>query len=794
MKLSYNWLNDFADFNSVPFEKLLEKINLSICETDDVYEYMPHLSTIVAAKILEAAKHPDADKLTVCTADIGSEKLQIVTGAKVSVGDIVPLAKIGTIFPDGKEIKEGKLRGVDSFGMFCSEKELGLAEDSSGLYQLPSDSKLGQSLREILGFEDKIFDIDNKSITHRPDLWSHFGFARELAAQLDLKIKHTPFDSKFSFTGKNKATVIENKNAHSYFASILTGIEIKESIPKIKNRLTRCGVRAINNVVDVSNYIMLEMGQPTHFFDKAKLETISLEVDYGKESEKIKLLDGTERELSPSQLLIRNAGKPVALAGVMGGEETAISSTTKESVLESAVFKREDIRKTIRTTGIRSEASVRYEKGQDSFLSLPVINRSLNLLKENGCPNLEASEQAGFEHKKSDVVIQTTFSFINQKLGKDFDTKTVIHVLERLGFALTINGDNLSVKVPPYRHNYDITIQEDLVEEVGRSLGYAAIDHRPLLSDVKPVVKNSKRELEKRLKNIFVNNLGYSEVFNYSFTSKKDNGFEGNDFPLAIANAMPEESKFLRTSIYPALLRNIASNSDRFESIKIFEYGRTYHKTKKEELADEKRWFGFAVLKNRKPDDIASLEEDFLSVRNDIEILLDLLGLQGIDRMRKISSYLHPNAAVEFQYRGETIAELGFLHPKHSDTYNLKKRVLIGKFCFDTLERLIVPENMEFKFIPPSQFPQDQLDISLIMDKNRETQQYENLVKKLLIPEIQSVWVHDIYTGTNVLPEKKSVTYRISLLNYKETFTQAHIKEITDKLIKLAADNGFALR
>ncbi|MBP9165209.1 MAG: phenylalanine--tRNA ligase subunit beta [Leptospiraceae bacterium] len=795
MKLSYNWLNDFADFKSIPFEKIYEKISLSICEIDDVSEYREHLSTIVSAKVVEVKKHPDADKLSVCVADIGTRKIQIVTGAQVAEGEIVPLAMIGTVFPDGKEIKEGKLRGVDSFGMFCSEKELGLSEEATGLMKLAASTKLGVSLRQLLDSEDKIILIDNKSITHRPDLWSHFGFARELAAQLGIKIKYDPFETEFLFSNDLSPKVFENDNAHSYFAANVKGFTIKDSIPKIKDRLLKCGIKSINNVVDISNYVMLEMGQPTHFFDKAKLGDVAIEVKYAKNKDKISLLDKTERELDSAILVISNAGVPVAIAGVMGGDTSAISNTTIEAILESAVFKREDVRKTIRATGIRTESAVRYEKGLDSHSSLPVINRSLELLKENGCPALTASKPAGFEHKKEKQEIRTTFTFLNAKLGTIFEKKVIVDILQRLGFHVSTKEDDIVVIVPHYRHNYDITIEEDLVEEVGRSLGYAAIERKPLLSDVKPVTKNSKREIERAIKQIFTHNLGYSEVFNYSFASEEDTKFESEDSTaLGIANSMPDEFKFLRTSIYPSILKHIAVNADRFETVKIFELGRTYHKIKADELASEKRFFGFGVLRNRKSNELVDAENDFLAVRNDIDTLFRLFGFKNIVLEKGSLSYFHPNACLQWKLNEEVIAELGFLHPKYNDAYNVKRRVLIGKLFFDAIERLNIPENKKFTFVPPSHFPQDQMDISLVMDRAATTENYAQLVSKLGVSEIQSVWVHDIYTGQNISPDKKSVTYRIALMNYKETFTQAAIKEITDKLINLAKDNGYLLR
>jgi phenylalanyl-tRNA synthetase beta chain len=791
MKLSYNWLNDFADFNSIPFEKIHEKISLSISEIDEVTEYMEFMESIVSAKIIETQKHPDADKLTVTIADTGSEKIQIVTGARVEVGQIVPLAKLGTVFPDGKEIKEGKLRGVDSFGMYCSEKELTLQEESEGLFQLSPDTKLGVSLRKLLDLEDKIILIDNKSITHRPDLWSHFGFARELAAQLNLKLKYNPFQSKFTFSDIESPKVVETENCHSYYAVSVQGLETKPSIQKFSSRINRCGIKSINNIVDVSNYVMLEMGQPTHFFDANRLGKVELKIEFAKEKETLAVLDKTTRELNPKILTIRNQDKPVAIAGIMGGEESSIEQNTKNAILESACFPRETIRKSIKETGIRTESAMRYEKGLDSNSSLPVIHRALELLKENGGGDFKASQPSGFQKKPEDVFIETSFSFLNQKLGTIFEEKIILSVLERLGFQIEQKGDLLKIKVPSYRQNYDITIPEDIVEEVGRSLGYAAIDYKPSVSNVKPVAMNSHRSLERKLKTLFAFELGFHEVFHYSFASQKDTELESNSSEaLEIANTMPEEHKFLRTSIYPSIIHHLQSNLDRFSVLKIFEYGRTYHKVKKEELASENRFFGFGYASNLKT---SSLEEDFIQIRSQITSLLSRFTSSELKLELATKSYFHPNASLVWKLENQIIAEMGILHPLWGDQYDCKKNLVLGKIYFLELEKVLNQAKGQ-TFQAPSAFPSGQLDISLLMNEEEPTETFVNSIYDLNLETLDEFWVHSLFRGGNIPEGKKSVTYRANLLNYKETFTQQSIQEILNQILKLAKKKNYELR
>ncbi|MEM7181882.1 MAG: phenylalanine--tRNA ligase subunit beta, partial [Spirochaetota bacterium] len=529
MKLSYDWLQDFARFDSIPFARIIEKIALSICEVDEIEEYKEFLQDVRIVSVEKIEKHPQADKLSICQVSDGTNTHTVVTAAtNIQQSNHVPLAIPGASIA-GKQIQKASLRGVESFGMFVSGKEIEINEDNSGVWILPEDSPLGTSIREYYSCNDKIFHIDNKSITHRPDLWSHFGFARELAAQLSLPIDFDPFQARFAFSKGKTIAVKQNNNAHSYYACLLENIQVQPSQEKISKRLEKCGINTINNVVDISNYVMLEMGQPTHFFDKQTLASVELEVSLSQKGEAFLLLDDSKPELVEGLPLIRNQNVPVAVAGVMGSKESSVQDTSKELILESAVFKRETIRKSIRATGIRSEASMRYEKGLDSSLSLPVLNRTLFLLQENGCPELICYFPAGFNNQSAKTIkIITSVAFINRKLGKALEAKEIVSILKRLHFMVKRKEDTLEIIVPKFRHNYDVTIPEDIVEEVGRSLEYSTIQPFPLSLEVKPPAREYKRELERKLKFSF-SAKAFTEVFTYSFCSAKENQFEDKD-------------------------------------------------------------------------------------------------------------------------------------------------------------------------------------------------------------------------------------------------------------------------
>lgn len=795
MKLSLNWLGDFIKIDASQISKVEDAISLSICEIDEIVDFMPYLESVISVKVLDCEFKEDLG-FSICKVSDGVNEIQVVSGDKtVQVGEILCFATHGTKLPE-KDVQKTEIRGVFSAGMFVSEREIGLTDNHIQVLRLDKNSKIGVSVSKILGLEDKIINVDNKSITHRPDLWSHFGFARELGAQLSIPIHYNPLSESFHFDNSTGLEVVPNSNAHSYYACEIDNIQIQPSIMKIKSRLERCGVRSINNIVDVSNYGMLEFGQPTHFFDKDTLQTIKISVDYGKDGESLQLLDGTDFALSPDVLIIRNIDEPVAIAGVMGGSTTSVQDHTKNLVLESAVFKREDIRKSIKKSGIRSEAAIRYEKGLDSNTAKPVINRILNLLVTNGCNELKAKQVCGYNHNENKkVTISTNYSFINKKLGYDYSKQSVNDVLNRLRFEISASKENsLQIKVPNYRHNYDVTIPEDIVEEVGRTVGFHTIPFTPLVSEVNPAPLSDARFLERKLKVLFSTGFDFHEVFNYSFSSSLDTQFEGEtDELIPIQNTMPEEYQFMRNSIYPSLLRNVYTNIDRFGSFRIFELGRTYHKVINN-LPNEKKWLGFVIVNQRKANEQELLEQDFIYARKEMENILSSLNIKSFELEYKNKNYFHPNCSIELLQDKEILLEMGYLHPKKADIYNIKKRIILGRIDMDNVLKVFGAQKQSFYFKTPSQFPQDKIDISLLMDKKEGTDTYYRIVLNANIPEIENITVHSIYTDKSLGEEKKSVTYRVELITYQQTFNSKIIQDIMDKLIELANSNGFQLR
>lgn len=798
MKLSVNWINDFIPLDSVPWQSVLDIINTSICEIDDVEQYFSHLDSVIAVQIKSISKHPNAEKLAITECFDGKKNHTIVTGAtNIKIDDIVPLALPGTVL-GSKTIEVSELRGVVSSGMYGSEKELSLSDDSNGVMILPIDTPLGVSLRKILNLEDKILHIDNKSITHRPDLWCHFGFARELSAHLNLPIQFNPLQMNYTLSnGNDGVSVLQSSLAHAYYVTSIRNVKIKESIPKIKSRLVKCGIKSINNVVDVSNYLLLEVGQPTHFFDRSRLTNLEFSVTESQPNESIQLLDDSKLDLPEKSLLVRAGGVAQILAGIMGGKESSVQLETQDLILESAIFPRELVRQGIRSTGIRTESAMRYEKGLDSSTAIPVIHRALHLLKENFAGDFQTFSPIGFDHQKEkEVKIKLSLDFVSQKLGVPIDFDKVKSILEALYFkVIPISNSELEVIVPRFRHNYDVTIQEDLIEEIGRSIGYGKIERKKLSFEVRTPIPNTIKMLERRLKLFFSQNLAFREVLNYSFSSQSSaSAFNPGKSILKISNVMPEEYSVMRTSLIPGLLNNAKANQDRFQEIAIFEVGRTYEKSDNQELGRETRVLSALTLSNCKPTDLRSLEREFLEFRDKVSQAFKQLGVSVELNKTESHSFFHPNATLEISSEGKVLGAIGILESRLQDDFDLKRRTFLATIYTEVLDEILLNKGNVSHFTPPSQFPGGDLDITLILDQNQATEHYLTAVKKRQIPELQRGFVYSDFRNESLGENKKAISYRFLLMSYDKTFTQDRFKEVSDLLVQIAKEEGFTLR
>ena len=638
MKLSYNWLGDYIDLSDIEAKEVMRRLTLTSCEIESVSEDFSYLEDVHVARIISIEKHPNADKLNICKVQSRSNELQIICGASnVKLDMLVALAPIGTKLIKTEEasqnsnileIRKAKIRGIESFGMICSANELGLSMisdpfcstidgvldlsllahtlEKTGLFDL-SDLKLGRALNDIFPLKDFIFDVDNKSITHRADLWSHFGFAREISAIFNKSLRYDPLDYKPKQTNNRlskKAIHIEKGAALAYHGISLSNIAIKPAPLWMQCRLLSIGQRPINNVVDVSNYIMFDIGQPNHAFDACNFKEDSISICLAKKNLKnqsFTALDEIERDIPPESILIYD-GLPeksqlIALGGVIGGLSSGISQDTNEIFIESATFPRSNIRKTISNLNLRTDAAQRFEKGQDPAQVIPALYRFSQLLKES-CPDLQTGLLCGSTIEKAkNNKISIDLTFIQKRLGFAISNKKVESILEALGFKLvsSISKSKLkeeqisfSITVPTYRSQYDVSIAEDIVEELGRFYGYDNIAPVAPYQELKPAIINSKSQLLRQIRDYLVFSLECNETYNYSFVPAKYNLF-WNKQSIPLKNPTPEHRDELRLSLLPGLLEQANSNQHRFNELRLFEIGHIYWQNKTTDFKNQIR-------------------------------------------------------------------------------------------------------------------------------------------------------------------------------------------------------------
>lgn len=814
MKLSLNWLSEYVELSDVDLGELCNRITLSTCEIEEITPAFPGLETITAARIESTRRHPEADRLQLCTIRAGKFSGEIVCGApNARPGILVPFAGVGSkiLGKDGTGlvISKAKIRGIESEGMLCSAAELGLEKifPGEGLLEL-DDSAIapGQKLTHLIA-EDTVLTIDNKSITNRPDLWCHFGFARELSAILKRKLKKNPLVTKTKFKSSpgKKEIHIEKDAALAYFGAVCSGVEVRDTPLWMRARLAVVGQKSINNIVDVSNYVMLELGQPNHAFDLATLmqDTVTVAPAKTHNVKKFKTLDGIERELPDEAVVIFDgsgkSARPVALGGIMGGEDSAIQPATKEIFIESATFPRETIRRTLKKVDLRTDSAMRFEKGQDPMKAAPAILRFADLLKET-CPNLSLGAVHGPAVKPVQSRLNVTLDYLRERLGFEITKKEVETTLVWLGFEIKADeaGKKFSVKAPTWRSQYDVTLPEDLVEELGRVHGYDHIAPRPAPVPVLGRSLDFARMLDRGLRD-FLAARGYSETMNYSFCLKEDNEVFGHP-GIGIRNPVSGLTH-LRISLVPGLLRQAALNQFRYTDVNLFEASRVYaaklhpDSMSKEKMhasgpaREEKRFAVLRVLPDRM--NTEGQEEELVKFRETIRSLLSLTARHVDFKPGEPGSRIfHPAAHLSVLLDGRSIGHLGIAHPSLQEKYDLKRTVLLCDFSFD----LAADKKVLRAYSPPSSFPDSLFDLTVVMDEAISSAKPREVVLGLKEKEILSVELISIYRGEPIPEGKKAVSYRVRLRKQDGTLSESEWKPIHERSMIALENAGLPLR
>lgn len=774
MKLSTNFLKDYIDID-VDVKQLAEDMTRVGNEYDSASNLI-NATKLVIGQITECEPHPDSDHLHLCKVNIGTEVLDIVCGApNARTGLKVIVALDGAVLPE-KTIKKGMIRGQESNGMLCSIAELGLEhkflkpEDSEGIAELGEDAEIGGDPIKYLQMDDGVIDFELTA--NRGDLLSILGMAYEVGAIYDKKVKDVDLKHKESGEDINKTfkTEVKTENCSKLLVKKVENVKIEESPIFIKNRLIASGIRPINNVVDISNYVMLELGQPLHFYDADKLGN-KLVVRMAEDGEKLTTLDNVERTLTSEDIVIADATHGVGLAGVMGGLETEVEPDTKNIIIESAIFDSVKVRKTSKKI-VRSEASNRFEKGLDPERTTMAIERACKLLEEYAGGTVVTGTVEYDKTNNKEKEIEITFKNINDVLGTVIPNEEILNVFRKLGFSYKVNGEAIKVTVPTRR--LDISIKEDLIEEVSRIYGVDNIEGKlPIV----PMRKGSYDKTQREIRNKMIA-LGLKETLTYVLINDKEvNGYTLDKFePLKLLDPITEDRNTLRYSMIPSLYKVYEYNKAREQKdISIFEIGKGFYK-KSEVYGEDTK---LCVLMSGKYSTGLNNNKtvDFYVIKGIAEEVLDYLGYSGRYSFMKqeMPKEMHPGQSAMINVNGSNIGMIGKIHPSvtKDDVYVLEIN----------LDELFTKKVGKMKYKEFSKFPSINKDIALVVDKKSVSKDIEKVIKSAGGSLLTNIEVFDVYTGVGVGIDKKSIAYSLTFSDMKKTLTDEEINGLMDKII-----------
>jgi len=787
MKVSESWLREWVSPN-ISTEELVEQLTMAGLEVDAVETAAGEFSKVVVGEIVSIEQHPDADKLRVCQVAGGEDELtQVVCGApNARAGIKIPFALVGAKLPGDFKIKKAKLRGVESKGMLCAQTELQCGEDDDGIWELPSDAPVGTCLREYLNLDDSIIEVD--LTPNRSDCLSMQGIARDVGVLNRAPVTPPQMPVVEADTKETLKVSLEAEGAcPRYLGRVIRGVDLSKPSPTwMQEKLRRAGLRSIDAVVDVTNYVLLELGQPLHAFDMQKLSG-SIHVRQSKAGEKLTLLDGQEVELKDNTLLICDGTGPVAMAGIMGGESTAVSSETTDVFLECAYFDPIAIAGRARSYGLHTDASHRYERGVDYQLQEKAIERATELLlaavggKVGPTDVTELADQVPAERK-----VELRRHKIENGLGFSMADEEVVDILTRLGLHLVENTDNGWIfTVPSYR--FDISIEADLLEELARVYGYNRLPTTNLEAEIKILPRNESKVGLSALRQQLVAQ-GFQEAICYSFIDAElQKVFNPEQAPIELQNPISADMAVMRTSLWPGLVQALQHNLKRQQSrAKLFETGLSFHSIEKQVPMLAGLMYG-----NRQPEGWSAKGEamDFFDLKGIVEGLLDITD-QDFRFVAKAHSALHPGQSAAIELNGEVVGYLGALHPQIQQELGLNQSV----YLFE-IEQAALAEAKLPAFNPLSKFPEVRRDLALLVARETTADALLGGVKAAAGEQLIDLKVFDVYTGKGIDAERKSVALGLTYQHPSRTLTEEEINSSVDAVVKRLEDElGASLR
>lgn len=809
MLISLNWIKEFTNLpTDMSAKDLGIKFTMATAEVEEVIKIGEHWSKVKVVEVVEKEKHPEADKLNLVTFKVSdSETFRVVCGASnVKIGMKTPYAPIGLTLPNGLTLEPKKIRGVLSEGMLCSEEELGLAESSEGILELPSDAPVGQTLLEYFNEnEDILLDIDNKSLTHRPDLWGHYGMAREFSAIFKNELKN-PFDAKWEedllskISGDDspmKVKVEEGTSCLSYFGLSLDNVTVCESPNWIKARLNAVGLRPINNIVDISNYVMLELGMPLHIFDRDLIQGNCVVIKNAIDDENFVTLDEQERVLKNSDTVICDSEKPLVLAGIMGGLNSGVNEKTKNIFIEVANWKAAEVRKTSTRLGLRTDSSQRYEKTLDGQLCKRTLLRTLELVLK-ACP--EAKVIGKIEYDGVDLstfnplLVKISMGKIQSILGNDISEDIVTDILKRLDFRVSKNNDVLTVTVPSYRSTKDIECDADIIEEIGRIIGYDNIVPLSPKLEIFPVRLTPAQQLHRELRSTLVNNANALEINSYAMVGEKL--LKSVSWPimnekLCLINSLSKDHDRMRPSLVPSFLEVAGLNSKNFSQARFFEIGRAYLPSDKN-FSEESTHLGMCFI-DKSDSPFVSLVNSVEKVLNNSNIPFDLAPSHPKFKNNLVDESwngIHPFEFYNIRIMGKMDGVIFSLHPLMAKKLKIKGNVSIAIVDLSKIQDR--PLAKKVKYSPLPKFPGSTFDYTLELELNTQVGDVIDCLKKLKIKEIKDTKVVDIYTPDN--SEKKYLTLKTEFIDQEKTLSGDFLKQSESMLINHLEKNNYRLK
>lgn len=782
MLISLDWLKQYVDIKEdIPqLENALTMIGQEV-EAIDIQG--KHLDNVVIGKITEYGKHPNSDKLTLLKVNVGDEEeLQIICGApNHKLGDKVVVAKIGAVLPGDFKIKKSKIRDVESFGMLCSQVELGIGEDGDGIIILPEDAPIGEEYRKYAGLDDVIFELE---ITpNRPDCLSHIGIAREVAAYYGRKVKYPSYTLSEVIDSVNnyaKVRVEDKERCKRYMGRVIRNVTVAESPEWLKKRIRAMGLKPINNIVDITNFVMFEYNQPMHAFDLDKLENNTVVVRAAENGEKITTLDGVERELVNGELVIADEVKPIAIAGIIGGQATQIEAETKNVFLEVAYFTPDNIRKSAKKLGIVTDSGYRNERGLDIENLPEVIDRAAALIAEVASGEVLDEVIDKYIEKPQKFEIPLNLTKLNTFIGKKLEFDTVGKILSNLGLGIkTLSQDMLLITPPTYRT--DLTRPEDLYEEVIRMYGFENIEAVMPVEDIESGLKDSKISVADNLKEI-LKEIGLHEVINYTFIPREAlDILKIKDKVIEISNPLSEDMVIVRPTLIYSLLANIRDNFNRNQfDLRFFEVSKVF--TPAEELANEDLRICVAIagrpertLWNPKPK-----AYDFYTMKGYVEKLLEYMGINRYKLERSSNENFHPGRSANIKIGNDVIGTFGEVHPDVLEAMDIKReRAYVADIDLARAEKYI---KSAVKYERIVKYPEVTRDLAIVMDKDILV---GNMVEDLkrVSPLIEKIEIFDVYEGEKIDADKKSVAISIVLRNKVKTLEEKEINDVVTKVL-----------